>query len=189
MGSPGPESSGCEAGRASCVTTGDYCASTSLTPTLDRVRLKGVATAADSEGDSRLGTDGNQNRLRSFEKGRRTTPPFSCARPESARADSGRAEADPFMGSPGPEAPGCEVGRAPAGCARPESARADSSHAEADPFLGSPGPEAPGVKSVGRQTSASQRQAAFSRTGTCWRRRLRLCVSTSSATWKVSPGS
>jgi hypothetical protein len=40
-------------------------------------RLKGEASAADSEGDSRLGTDGNQNQTRGTEKGRRTTPPFS----------------------------------------------------------------------------------------------------------------
>ena len=73
--------------------------------------LKWLQGAADSEDDSRLGTDGNHNRPRSFEKGRRTTPPFSCARPESARADPGRAKADPFMGARKPDASRCEVGR------------------------------------------------------------------------------
>jgi hypothetical protein len=40
------------------------------------LRLKGLRPCADSDSDSRLGTDGNQPGLEN-EKGRRTTPPFS----------------------------------------------------------------------------------------------------------------
>jgi hypothetical protein len=47
--------------------------------TLVPSRLKSPEDGADSEFDSRLGTDGNQNQTASVEKGRRTTPPFSFA--------------------------------------------------------------------------------------------------------------
>jgi len=47
-----------------------------LHPRLRSPLLKLAAAAADSDRDSRLGTDGNQIRLRSTRKGRRTTPPF-----------------------------------------------------------------------------------------------------------------
>jgi hypothetical protein len=55
-------------------------------------RLKSPEDGADSEFDSRLGTDGNQNQTASVEKGRRTTPPFSLRRPESRIGDSGRED-------------------------------------------------------------------------------------------------
>ena len=50
------------------------------------LRLKWQKQAADSQDDSRLGTDGNHEPVWSVENGRRTTPPFSCASPGSVRA-------------------------------------------------------------------------------------------------------
>ena len=61
--------------------------------------VKPPRSPADSESDSRLGTDGNQPGLE-HEKGRRTTPPFSCAVTLPCKAETVTAECCPSVRSP-----------------------------------------------------------------------------------------